>query len=176
MLENLGNLGDFIGGVAVVFTLIYLALQVRQNSAVVRANARAQTHQVLSEYRQFIASDPNTLRIHHVSSDEFETLSADERRQHLYLLGYMFKSGEFVYGQYVDGLISESAWSGQLQALTNALSRVHIAGFWEIRKKDYDPAFVAAVESAPWTARETPDQTAEYMIERIHKTRPTSTN
>jgi hypothetical protein len=103
VLENLGNIGDFVGGVAVVFTLIYLALQVRQNSAIVRANARAQTNQALSEFRQFIASDPNTLRIHHASAEEFEALPPDEQRQYLYLLGYMFRSGEFIYGQYVDG-------------------------------------------------------------------------
>jgi len=31
-LETLGNLGDFVGGIAVVVTLIYLALQIRQNT------------------------------------------------------------------------------------------------------------------------------------------------
>ena len=30
MLENLGNLGEFIGSIAVLASLIYLALQVRQ--------------------------------------------------------------------------------------------------------------------------------------------------
>ena len=37
MLETLGNAGDFIGGIAVVITLIYLAIQVRQNTAALRA-------------------------------------------------------------------------------------------------------------------------------------------
>jgi len=32
MLEDLGNLGDFIGGIAVIATLIYPALQVRNNT------------------------------------------------------------------------------------------------------------------------------------------------
>ena len=36
MLDVLGNLGDFIGGLAVVVTLIYLALQIRQNTATTR--------------------------------------------------------------------------------------------------------------------------------------------
>ena len=30
MLENLGNLGEFIGSIAVLASLLYLALQVRQ--------------------------------------------------------------------------------------------------------------------------------------------------
>jgi hypothetical protein len=37
-LEDLGNLGDFIGGIAVVVTLVYLALQVTQNNRLLRAN------------------------------------------------------------------------------------------------------------------------------------------
>ena len=32
MLEDLGNLGDFVGGIAVVATMIYLAIQIRQNT------------------------------------------------------------------------------------------------------------------------------------------------
>ena len=37
MLDTLGNLGDFIGGIAVVITLIYLAIQVRQNTSALKA-------------------------------------------------------------------------------------------------------------------------------------------
>ena len=36
MLDELGNIGDFLGGLAVVVTLVYLALQIRQNTATTR--------------------------------------------------------------------------------------------------------------------------------------------
>ena len=36
-LQDLGDLGDLIGGLAVVITLIYLAVQVRQNTALITA-------------------------------------------------------------------------------------------------------------------------------------------
>ena len=36
MIENLGNIGDFIGGVGVFATLIYLATQIRQNTRSLR--------------------------------------------------------------------------------------------------------------------------------------------
>jgi len=36
MLDALGNIGDFVGGLAVVVTLVYLALQIRQNTAATR--------------------------------------------------------------------------------------------------------------------------------------------
>jgi hypothetical protein len=49
ILEALGNLGDFIGGIAVVATLVYLALQVRQNTAALRT---ASWQAVVAAYRE----------------------------------------------------------------------------------------------------------------------------
>ncbi len=40
MLDALGNIGDFIGGIAVVVTLVYLAVQVRQNTRAVDTASR----------------------------------------------------------------------------------------------------------------------------------------
>jgi hypothetical protein len=40
MLDALGNLGDFIGGIAVIVTLIYLATQVRLHTAALRTASR----------------------------------------------------------------------------------------------------------------------------------------
>ena len=37
--ELLGNYGEFVGAIAIVVTLVYLAIQLRQNTASVRANA-----------------------------------------------------------------------------------------------------------------------------------------
>ena len=36
-LQDLGNIGDYLGGMGVVITLIYLARQIRQNTDTVRA-------------------------------------------------------------------------------------------------------------------------------------------
>jgi len=38
--ETLGNLGDFVGGIGVVATLVYLAVQVRQNTLALRTASR----------------------------------------------------------------------------------------------------------------------------------------
>jgi hypothetical protein len=40
-LEALGNLGDFLGGIGVVITLLYLAIQIRQNTRQMRMDAAA---------------------------------------------------------------------------------------------------------------------------------------
>jgi len=39
-LGDLGNVGEFVGAIAVVITLTYLAVQIRQNSSTTRAHIR----------------------------------------------------------------------------------------------------------------------------------------
>jgi hypothetical protein len=39
VMEALGNIGDFLGGIGVVITLIYLAGQIRQNTRSIRTSA-----------------------------------------------------------------------------------------------------------------------------------------
>ncbi len=40
-LQDLGNLGEFVGAIAVVATLVYLALNIRQNTAHLSQNTRS---------------------------------------------------------------------------------------------------------------------------------------
>lgn len=39
-LDDLGDLSDFLGAIAVLVTLVYLAIQVRQSSALTRVQTR----------------------------------------------------------------------------------------------------------------------------------------
>jgi hypothetical protein len=43
VFDALGNLGDFIGGIGVVITLIYLAVQIKHNTEQTRLNTAAET-------------------------------------------------------------------------------------------------------------------------------------
>ena len=61
MLDELGNLGDFIGGVAVLVTLVYLAIEIRQNTAqikigseIARADTYARSVESFSVFRDFL--------------------------------------------------------------------------------------------------------------------------
>ena len=50
-LEELGNLGDFLGGIGVIVTLVYLAVQIRSNTQTVRV---ASLEAVVNSRSQFL--------------------------------------------------------------------------------------------------------------------------
>ena len=56
-LTQLANLGEFIGGLAVLVTLIYLALQVNQNTKTVRASTVQSLQESASSFLTSIALD-----------------------------------------------------------------------------------------------------------------------
>jgi hypothetical protein len=57
-LGDLGNIGEFVGAIAVLATLIYLAIQIRQNSATTRAHIRQSLADSQIQYINSRATDP----------------------------------------------------------------------------------------------------------------------
>jgi hypothetical protein len=49
VLEALGNIGELLGGIGVVVTLLYLAGQIRQDSRSLKASSGQSVLQALSE-------------------------------------------------------------------------------------------------------------------------------
>ncbi len=58
MLEDLGNIGDFLGGIGVVVTLAYLAVQIRKNTRSIRSAALDSISTSVSEFMDKVAQDP----------------------------------------------------------------------------------------------------------------------
>ncbi len=83
-IMELGALGEFVGAFAVVATLIYLALQIRQNSAMLEQNHEFSRASILqgsnvmySTFRGLVAGDAGLARIYNRALSE-EALEDDE--------------------------------------------------------------------------------------------------
>ena len=62
-LEDLGNVGEFVAAIATLITLIYLAVQIRQNTGSVKAAAAQSVLAALNEALQSAASTPQLARV-----------------------------------------------------------------------------------------------------------------
>ena len=63
MLDDLGNIGDLVGGIGVVATVIYLAVQIRHGTASTRSASYQAVVSAISDWSRAIGSDENTARI-----------------------------------------------------------------------------------------------------------------
>lgn len=55
--QLLGNYGEFVGAIAVVITLIYLANQINQNTKAMKSNAYRETSRMWADHNWDIAQD-----------------------------------------------------------------------------------------------------------------------
>ena len=62
-ISDLGALGEFIGSVAVLLTLIYLAKQVKDNSKLINSAVYESYMSSYTELNQAIATNPDTARV-----------------------------------------------------------------------------------------------------------------
>jgi hypothetical protein len=53
-LSDLGDLGDFLGGIGVFITLVYLAIQVRRNTMAVRSTSLDSAYAAHMEFRDHL--------------------------------------------------------------------------------------------------------------------------
>jgi len=56
-LQEIGNIGDFVGGLGVIASLIYLAVQIRQNTRAVRSSSYHQAAEQTWNYCLALAQD-----------------------------------------------------------------------------------------------------------------------
>ena len=152
MSAVLGNFGEFIGAVAVVITLIYLAVQVRLNTGAIRSS-NAATIQI---NLQSLAHEP-------ISDREFgdiliRAMSGEEKlepAEKLAAYAWFFilaKSGELAYSNYLSGDLDEEFWHGALNFYRAYWLSPGFKSFWIDRRMTFTPAFRSAVEK--WIAEE----------------------
>ena len=143
-LEGLGNLGDFIGGIGVIVTLIYLAFQIRQNNALLRMNAdlaRISSHEAsnlhgITARSDLLAEGGAELYLRGLSGDHLEP--ADQARFDIHLINYLYgMQGIYIRTQ----VLQDGVWPTQAPRTVAMLSSPGGRPGWERMANLFQPEF-----------------------------------
>jgi hypothetical protein len=163
-LEDLGNIGEFVAAVAVVISLIYLAVQIRQNTSSVRASTFHETASRAGDFTRAIAEQKELGRILLTGLGGLEQLEDDaDRLRFVMLLTTVFRQYEDLLFQYRAGTLSSESWEAWRYSLRFYFSNPGFLPFWELRRLAFTESFRKFVE----TERETtePLPTVEELVE-----------
>jgi hypothetical protein len=90
-LQDVGGVGELIGGIGVIVSLLYLARQIRDSSRIERLNARFAVSQALLSAFSRIDEDPELHRVWVTARDRGEELDEEDRE----------RLGRFLYQYFV---------------------------------------------------------------------------
>ena len=89
-LSELGNIGEFVGAVAVVVSLVYLAMQIRQNTQTVRASAYHNITAQWANHLQSIADNAELSSLYFRGLADSRSLDAQESPRFFLLMASQF--------------------------------------------------------------------------------------
>lgn len=109
-LDSLANIGEFVGGIFVIVTLVYLSQQVRQNTRSLRTENFARVLDRMSTVQSRLASDAELNHIFLVGAEDPARLTRVERTRFTWALYEMFGAGEFMYHQSLVQALPPNVW------------------------------------------------------------------
>jgi hypothetical protein len=138
---------EVFGTIAVVVSLIYVAIQIRQNT---RATKLATAQNLSQDFRGVLSplySDSEVSRIYLDAMADVEALDGHERfRAYVFTQGYL-RTLENAYYQYANGAVDEYVWEGLRSNLQFSKGTSVHKAFWADRQHIFSQQFRSFYES-----------------------------
>ena len=148
-IQEMGALGEMIGGIAVVISLIYVGLQVRQNSNSVRAASQIALRQLGTEITSQLAA-PDMARIYIQGLKDLSPLPAEDRVRFHSLMLSLFGVYEAYYFQVYFGIIPQELQPTRNHAMALFhLQKPGVRQWWDGGGRDqFSDKYVEKLEQA----------------------------
>jgi len=139
--DAVGALSELIGAVAVIITLIYLAVQVRQNTLSNQNSASQTISAQYSEWLSLIIENESVAHIYRLGQQDLDQLTDEEKIRYGMLLTQLCRACESQYQQHRTKMAPEEMWESTLGALVSVFSRPGGSEWWDKYGDGFSPAF-----------------------------------
>jgi hypothetical protein len=146
-LSDLAAVGSFIGGLAVLGSLIFVGFQLRQNTQAVRAGAsQAHSHNWLQITMQVVESG-DFARVWRLGVEDIESLTDDERVRFYAYAGAALRFFEGARLQWRHGQLDKEHWHNVEKTATDFAATSGFKSYWAARHHWLSPEFQNWYES-----------------------------
>lgn len=145
--QAIGALGELVGGIAVIGTLIYLAMQVRQHTRAIHSSTFQTTTDALNRINLAIASDPDLVRVVSSRPQSLGELTPEDRYRYSYVLLSLFRVRETAYYQQHAGTTAKQSWVREEITMRNNLESPAAREWWKTLGYGFAPEFANLVNN-----------------------------
>jgi len=139
--QAIGAMGEALGGVGVILTLLYLAVQVRHYAAEMRAAAFESAAENLREWLLPMIRDPEVSRIFRTGVEGWDGFNPDDKARFFHIAFVWLKTIEGAHYQYARGRMDPEVWKGWEAVVTSYLRGPGLRAYWETRRDGFARAF-----------------------------------
>ena len=144
-IMELGAIGELVGGLAVIGSLIYVGLQVRQNSTWLRASVVDGASQWMASSHLSLASKEHVDLLDGLVADP-QTLDHAAAVRIGQLFTALFRIQEIAHYHFRQGHYPPEIWEGHRGHLKVMVSSPFFESWWEMRSSMFNVAFCKYVD------------------------------
>jgi len=128
--EAAGVMAEVIGAIAVVVSLWYLALQMKQNTELERAELEVQLGVAWADMHDNMIQNPSLARAYDLAVSNWNEMTEADVRAYLWFVAKSFHILEGMFRQYRRGLLAEEVWEPYDRYMFGVLEIEAVLGWW----------------------------------------------
>ncbi len=138
--EAIGAIGEIVGALAVVISLLYLATQIRTQNREART---ASAHEILEAFRGALAllKDRESADIFLRGTSDYDALDDVEKMQYIAIAQNFLRVWEEAYYQYREQRLQEHVWSAMDAYFSQFIGTNGAKRVWELRGFGFSESF-----------------------------------
>lgn len=150
--EELASIGEFIGGITVVCTLMYLAYETRRNTTMHVSTTTSEAYRQWAEYNDRTAENPMLVKLYARvwNNEPLSDFSDEERIQIAVSLRSLTQRLAAIHQQHQKKLIDDEFWQIHKTYFAGFYEVRAIGEWWELEKQSslFTESFIREVDSA----------------------------
>jgi hypothetical protein len=145
--DEISAISQAIGSIAVVFSVLYLAIQVHSSTRIAKLAAQDAATTSLRDVTKPLAENSELARIWLIGLEDLQSLSTEDQSRFFHSTYQFLKAFETIHFHHVYGLIEEQIWAGWCGLLRHYIASPGIAHYWSVRHDLFSARFQQFVAS-----------------------------
>ena len=144
----IGAIGEVLGAVAVVVTLLYVARQLDEQSRALTTSVRDSAFQQLQEWNYQVMADPHLSHLFQrgAATDDWSGFTPEERSRLIHVFYSFFKTFENVYLHTAEGSASPEVWDRNCQVFFAYATKPGCRRYYNGRRATLDERFLGVLD------------------------------
>src|SRR5438128_10169395 len=139
--DAVSAISQLVGSVAVVLSVLYLAMQVHRSTRVAKLATQDAAATARREVNKPFMENAEVERIWRVGLEDIGSLSVEERARFFHATYQFLKAFETIHFHYVYGLMDKQLWDGWHGLLRHYVAAPGIAHYWNLRPEVFSERF-----------------------------------
>ena len=139
--DAINAISQLVSSIAVVFSLLYLAQELRRSTRVAKVAAQDAAASAVREVTNTFMENADMSRIWGNGLEDLTRLSREDQARFFHAAHQFLKALETIHFHHLNGLMDDELWHGWRELLRHYISAPGIARYWEIRNQLFSARF-----------------------------------